>query len=343
MNKVLVTGATGHIGSTLCRALRARGHEVVAFVRSASNRTALEGIDVSFATGDVLDPATLVAAATGCDVIFHNAALFEIHSRHPEMLHRVAIEGARYVVDAAARSGARLVFTSSVAAVGFAQGPGDLLDEESWAADLTVPYYRAKQASERAAISAAEERGVELVRVLPTLVLGPGDYRTTPSSRMLVDMLLGTGATADGGANVIDVRDAAEAMVAAAERGRAGARYILGGENVLVRDIGAMVTQLTGRPVRHLGLPRWAILGAAGAAEFAAALSGGTPAVTRAAVRDLVGRYGWYDVTRARTELGLRTRPAKETVRDAARFFQEIGVVPSSSFKTGNALSTEQA
>ena len=198
-----------------------------------------------------------------------------------------------------------------------AEVPGSLWTQSSWATEeLTVPYYLAKQASERAAVAAADARGVELVRVLPTLVLGPGDHRITPSSRMLVDMLLGTGATAEGGANIIDVRDAADAIVTAGERGRAGARYILGGENLLIRDLGAIVTAITGRPVRHLGLPRWAMLGAAGVAELGAAITGKTPPITRAAVRDVVGRYAWYDVTRARTELGLSGRPAK---RDPTR------------------------
>jgi dihydroflavonol-4-reductase len=111
----------------LCRALGEDGIEVTALVRPTSNRVGLEGVDVRTIEGDVLDQASLVAAAAGCGAIFHNAAVFEIHSKDPDALHRVAVEGARNAVTAAASAGARLVFTSSVVAVGFGEKPGDLL------------------------------------------------------------------------------------------------------------------------------------------------------------------------------------------------------------------------
>jgi dihydroflavonol-4-reductase len=323
----LVTGATGHIGSTLCRALRARGVDTVAVVRPSSNRRALDGVDVRIVEGDVLDPDSLARHARGCDVVFHNAATFEIHARDPGALLRVAVDGTRHAIAAAARAGARVVLTSSVAAVGCGGGPDNLLDESMWASAPAVPYYRAKIASEREAERVAGELGVELVRVLPTLVLGPGDHRITPSSRVLVDMLRGKGVTFEGGVNVIDVRDVARAMIAAAEHGRPGARYILGGDNVLVRELGALVERLTGKAVRHTELPRWAMSAVAAGMELFAAVSRTDPALTRAIVRDVYRRYAWYDVTRARTELGLATRPIRATVEDAARFFYALDVV----------------
>ncbi len=325
--RALVTGATGHLGSMLCRALVEEGVAVRAFVRKGSSRIAIADLDLEIATGDVLDGASFTAAARGCDVVFHAAAIFAIHTREPELLERVATMGVKNAVLAAASAGARLVHTSSVTAAGFGRFPGDVLDEDSWATDLTVPYYRAKLASERLAIEAAAEKGVDLVRVLPAIVLGPGDYRVTPSSKLFVDMLAGRGATADGGGNVIDVRDAAKAMIAAAERGRAGGRYILGGENVNARDLGVIAERLTGRAVPHISLPRWAMTGIAAGMELASSLTGRAPSLTRAAVRDVFGRYLWYDVTRARTELGLTTRPLEATLTDTARFFEEQGLV----------------
>ncbi|MBX3188534.1 MAG: NAD-dependent epimerase/dehydratase family protein [Labilithrix sp.] len=330
MKRALVTGATGHIGRTLCRALGAQGVEVVALVRPGYQGAPL--VDVTVATGDVLDGESLIAAAHQCDVVFHCAAVFEIHTREPDVLHRTSVEGTRATVLAARRAGAkRVVLTSSVAATGFGDGPEALLDESNWANDLSVPYYRAKQEAERVAMQIAAEEGVELVTVLPTLVLGPDDHRVTPSSRFLVDMLRGAGVTIDGGLNVIDVRDLASAMIEAARKGRAGARYILGGENMLVRDFGALVTRVTGRPVKHVALPRWAMTAAAAAMELSAAMTGGTPALTRDAVRDVYGKYAWYDVTRARTELGLTTRPTLDTLRDAAAFFRATKALPSST------------
>lgn len=329
MNKVLVTGATGHIGSTLCRALVDEGKEVVAFVRPTSKRDALLGVPVRYAVGDVLDDEALAEAASGCDVIFHNAAIFEVHASDPDALRRVSVEGARSVVRAAALRGARLVFTSSAAAVGAAEHAGTVLDESTWAKGLSVPYFRAKQAAERAALRLAEDLDVHLVRVLPTLVLGPHDHRITPSSRVLLDMLHGTGASFEGGLNVIDVRDAAQAMIVAARRGRAGGRYLLGGENVSFRELGAIVGRLTGRPIRHVALPRWAMSCIAGVAEVGGTLTGAAPALTRALVHDAYGRFAWYDVSRARTELDLTPRPVEDTVRDAAAFFAAAGVVRS--------------
>lgn len=330
--KALVTGATGHIGSTLCRALREDGAEVVAFVRPSSNRRALDGLAVDVAEGDVLDRGALAAAAATCDVIFHAAALFEVSGRDAAAVQRVAVEGSRNAIAAGAAASARVVLVSSVAAAGMGDGPSALLDEDAWAADPTVPYYRAKLDGEREAERLATELGVDLVRVLPTLVLGPGDYRVTPSSRVLVDLLRGDGVTVDGGANVIDVRDLACGMVAAADRGRPGARYILGGENASIRELGAIVSRYSGKPIRHVALPRWAMTALAGAMELGAAVRGKTPPLTRALVHDVYGRYAWYDVARARNELGLTTRPLAETIRDAARFFETQGIVPQRTF-----------
>jgi len=327
--KALVTGATGHIGSALCRALREDGTEVVAFVRPSSSRRALEGLDVDVAVGDVLDAGALAAAAATCDVVFHAAALFEVSARDEAAVHRVAVEGSRNAIAAAAAAGARVVLVSSVTAAGFGQGPADLLDEEAWATDPAVPYYRAKLDGEREAERLATELGVDLVRVLPTLVLGPGDFRVTPSSRVLVDMLRGDGVTFDGGANVIDVRDLVRAMIVAAERGRPGARYILGGENLSIRELGAIMSRYSGKPARHVALPRWAMTALAGAMELGAAMSGNSPPLTRAIVHDVYGRYAWYDVARARNELGLTTRPVADTIRDAAQFFEAQGIVPA--------------
>lgn len=327
MNKVLVTGATGHIGSALCRSLVGQGVDVVALVRPGSEPYA--PAEVRTVRGDVLDPESLAEAARGTDVVFHNAARFEVDGRNAASVHETAVVGTRNAIAAAARAGARrVVLTGSVAAVGASPSPDQLLDEESWSEGLSVPYYLAKQTSEREARRAAEELGVELVTVLPTLVLGPGDRRITPSSRLLVDLLRGAGVTFDGGANVIDVRDLAPAMVEAARRGRPGARYILGGENLLVRDLGAMVTRITGRPVRHVSLPAWGMSTVAALMELAAAIRGEAPVLTRDLARDVLGKYAWYDVTRARAELGLRTRATLDTIRDAARYLQDAELLP---------------
>ncbi len=332
--RALVTGATGHIGSTLCRALHEQKIPVIALVRPSSDRRALAGLDVELAEGDVLDPSSLERAVQGCGVVFHAAACFDLHPRDAALAERVTVEGTRNMLAAARGASARVVLTSSVAVVGGSASPSELRDEDDWFEAPHVPYYKNKLAQEREAVRLAGELGVELVRVLPTLVLGPGDHRVTPSSRVLVDGLLGKGVTFEGGTNVIDVRDVALGMVAAATRGRSGGRYILGGDNVLIRDLGAAITKLSGKPMKHVALPAWAMSMLAATMELSAAVTGGAPPLTRAIVRDLYGKYAWYDVSRARTELGLVTRPLAETLRDAAAFFAAIGVVPRSSSAT---------
>jgi len=327
LEAALVTGATGHIGSTLCRALSEAGVAVRALVRPSSDRSVLEALGAEIVEGDVLDPGSLRRGAAGVDAVFHLAAVFDLHPKDLALAERVAVEGTRNALATARGAGARVVLASSVAAAGVADGPSTLLDEESWADAPNVPYYRVKLAQEREALRAAAELGVDLVRVLPTLVLGPGDGRITPSTRWLLDMALGRGATADGGVNVVDVRDLANAFVAAARSATPGERLIVGGENVLLRDFGAEVSRRTGRPLRHVTLPRWAMGMLAATMELGASLGGGRPALTRDLVRDVYGRFAWYDVSRARERLGLVARPLAVTVADALDDLAQRGLI----------------
>lgn len=327
LETAFVTGATGHIGSTLCRALADAGVTVRALVRPTSDRAALSGVDVEIVPGDVLEPASLRRGATGADVVFHLAAVFDLHPHDPVLAARVALEGTRNALAAAGAAGARVVLASSVAAAGYADGPSELLDEESWAEGLRVPYYQLKLAQEREALRAAADLGVDLVRILPTLVLGPGDARITPSTRFLLDMALGRGATFDGGLNVVDVRDLATALVFAARHAAPGDRFIVGSDNILLRDFGAEVASRSGRAVRHVTLPRWAMTMLAATMELGASLGGGRPAVTRDLVRDVYGRFAWYDVSRAKERLGLTPRPLGDTIADALDDLARRGLV----------------
>ncbi len=323
MKRAIVTGANGHIGANVVRALLTRDVEVVAFVRPGSDRRGLEGLDVELAEGDILAPETLGPAMEGCDALFHCAAVFALWSKDgDESILRAAIEGTGNVLRAAAAAGIRrAVVTSSVAAVGGSTSADQLLDAEHWAQGLTVPYYVAKQTAERRAFELAQELGLELCTILPTLVLGPHDHRVTPSSKLVLDMLRGEGATVEGGGNVVDVRDVAEAHVRAFERGVAGERYIVGGENLTNRELGALVERVAGVKVKHLTLPRWLFSTVAGAMELGAAISGKPPTLTRAAVHDLFGRFAWYDTTKTRSQLGLEPRDAEAVIRATAEWF----------------------
>lgn len=322
MKRAIVTGANGHIGANVVRALLARDLEVVAFVRPGSDRRGIEGLPVEVAEGDILAPETLGPAMEGCDALFHCAAVFALWAKDDASILRPAIEGTENVLRAAAAAGIRrAVVTSSVAAVGGSTSADQLLDAGHWAEGLTVPYYVAKQTAERRAFALADELGLELCTILPTLVLGPHDHRVTPSSRLVLDMLRGEGATVEGGGNVVDVRDVAEAHVLAFERGVPGERYIVGGENLTNRELGALVERVAGVKVKHLTLPRWLFSTVAGAMELGAAISGRPPMLTRAAVHDLFGRFAWYDTTKTRSRLGLEPRDAEAVIRATAEWF----------------------
>lgn len=316
MKRAIVTGANGHIGAWVVRTLIDRGVDVVAFVRPGSDRRGLEGLEVELAEGDILAPETLPPAMEGCDTLFHCAAVFSLWAKDDDPILRAAIDGTENVLRAAAAASIRrVVLTSSVATVGGSTSADVLLDADCWAEGLTVPYYVAKQRAERRAWELAEELGLEMCTILPTVVLGPGDHRITPSTKVVLDMLRGEGATVDGGANVVDVRDVAEAHVLAAECGVAGQRYIVGGENIATRELGTIVERLAGVKVKHLTFPRWVFSTAAAMMELGAAITGKPPGLTRAVVHDLLGRYAWYDATKTHAHLGLEPRGAEEVLR----------------------------
>lgn len=322
MERAIVTGANGHIGANLCRALLARGTRVVALVRAGSDRRGLEGVDVELVEGDVLDAASVRAAMEGCDTLFHCAAVFAIWAKDERTILRPAIEGTENVLRAAKEAGIRrTVLTSSVAAVGASESADRLLDADAWAPAPRVPYYVAKQRAERRAWELAAELDLWMVSMLPTMVLGPHDHRVTPSSKVVLDMLRGSGATVDGGMNVVDVRDVAEAHVRAAERGQRGQRYIVGSDNLTNRELGLLVERISGRKVKHIGAPRWVLSGIAGCMELGAAITGRPPSLTRAAVRDLVGHYAWYDLSKTKAHLELTPRGAEDVVRATAEWF----------------------
>ncbi|MBI4956328.1 MAG: NAD-dependent epimerase/dehydratase family protein [Myxococcales bacterium] len=324
--RALVTGASGHIGANIVRELLAQGHEPVALVRRTSDTRGLAGLAVELVQGDILDPASLDAAMRGVEVVHHAAANFAVWSKRREDVLRPALEGTGNVFAAAARAGVRrIVHTSSSAAVGFSRSPSELRSEKDFRETSHLAYYEAKTAGEKLAYELAREHGVPVVVTCPTLVLGSFDYRVTPSMRPVLDMANGRGPTTEGGTSIVSARDVARAHLLAAERGRPGERYIIGGENLTLKQIGALVATWTGRTPKHVALPRWAFLTVAALQEAGAALTGRAPALTRAAVRDVIGQYAWYDVTKAERELGFAATPPAEVIDETMRWFLDAG------------------
>ena len=316
--QVLLTGATGFVGSHVGRALVAGGHTVRALARPSSSRAVLGDVpEIAWVEGDVGDVPSLRAAVRGCEAVVHAAAVVAFAPREAGRQREVNVEGTRHLVEAARAAGVRrFVHTSSIAAVGRVR-EGAVADEETrydWPPGLG--YNESKRDSERL-VRRAE--GIETVCLSPSLVFGPGEIyrRTLPLFRLVKWGLLPI--VPPGGTTLCDVRDVAEAHVSALTRGESGARYILGGPHLTFRALATTIAEVTGgaRPLAELPLPLLRVA----ALPVAALARSGLPLPFSAGNLSYLGHHGYYASGRAEAALGYRTRPAAETLADAARWY----------------------
>ncbi len=330
MARVLVTGANGQIGCNLVRQLRADDHQVVAMVREGADLRGIESLGLELRRGDVLDAQAVAAAVEGAEVVAHLAAVYDMRARDPEAVMKPAVEGVRNVLAAAKQHGVRrLVHISSAAAVGMSKTPDQVRTEADWNDDATVAYYHAKTVSERRAWELAEELGVSLVVLCPSMVLGPYDFRVTPSTQFVRALVDGSGMTGRGSLNVVDVRDVAVAISRAVDRGPAGERYITGGDTVSQQELGAMVGELTGNKPTHLPAPRFAAIATVALMSSVQRLLGKEPVATVDEARLFVDRYCPYDSSKARQALDWHARPAREAIDAAIRWMVFAGQLPA--------------
>jgi len=325
MTKALILGSTGCIGTNTVRAALAAGWQVRAFHRPASDTWMLEGLDVEHATGDLADPGSLLAAMRGCDVVIHSAAYYPLHSLDMAGSLRQAAGQMRAVLNAVAEAGVgRLVYTSSLTTVGPASEPGRLADERDYylPGSTGSAYFEAKWTMEAEAWRAVA-RGLPVVIVNPTAVFGPWDVKPT-TGEILVNVARGRlPVWLDLDVNVVDARDVGRGQVLAAERGRVGQRYILGGENVALQEALAAAAREAG-----VAPPRWR----ASVALVRRLVASGEALGRLPLVRPLplehfktLSEWRALNTAKAREELGLDTRPFVETVRDTLAWFREHG------------------
>jgi dihydroflavonol-4-reductase len=315
--KVLVTGATGIVGTNLVRALLEASHQVRVLVRPSSDVRSLAKLPVERREGDILDLASLNAAARGCSVVFHAAAVFSYWGMSAEDQRDLAERGTRNVLEAARKNRVqRVVVTSSSVVLG-STARGQVLDENN-AADEPDPsaYTRSKMAQEAAAFKRGEELGVDVVAVCPTLVVGGFDYRLSPSNANIVNYLNDPfRSTFIGGCNFVSAQDVAAGHMLAAEHGKTGARYVLGSENLTWQDAHRLISELTGTFGPSLVLNHTAAYLAAAAAEASARLTGTRPQVTRDEAK-MSGRFYWYSHERL-SALGYAPAPARRALAEA--------------------------
>ncbi len=318
--RVLVTGASGLIGRHVVAALLDSGYEARTFCRT---RVRPDFDAVEHVAGDVRDAGALFAAAKGCDAVIHTAALYSYARRDHQSMEATNVLGTRNVLDAAARAGARrVVVTSSCATCGPVAGrPADERDEApGW--EMSVPYKRTKILAERAALRRAAH-GADVVIVNPTTTVGALDRRPTPSGCMVRDVLSGRirGYIASGGLNVVAAADVARGHVLALERGRRGERYLLGGENVAMRELFQLIAALGGVPSPRIPIPHRVALGAATALDAVARMLGRETKLLLLDEVRLARLPMYFDCAKAGRELGYEPLPARQALADAVRWF----------------------
>jgi dihydroflavonol-4-reductase len=321
----LITGANGHIGSNLVRELLDHDYDVRAMVRTTSDTRGIDDLDIELRHGDIVDSTAVHEAVDGVDVVFHLAAPYRTWARDVQEIIRPAVEGTRNVLEAASDSGVDLVVaTSSCNAVGFADDENEPRNEQHWNESTRAPYFRAKAEAERLGFEWAEELGVDFLTVLPTGVLGRYDYRGTPTTQPVVAAMNGKGPVPFA-MNAIDVRDVATGHRLAAEKGKPGERYLLGGDNHSADEVADVIEGLTGaRP--SVGLPPVFLLKiVATITETFGRFTGNPPPISRAEIRDAAGKSPVFDCTKARTELGLAPAPMPAVMQETFDWAAEMG------------------
>ncbi len=328
---ILVTGATGFVGSAVTRRLVARGEDVRVLVRPGSDCRNVEDFPVEQVTGDLTDPHSLARALRGCRTLFHVAADYRLWVPRPEPMYAANVEGTCNLMRSALAEGvARIVYTSSVATLGGA-GDGRPADEDSTAtlAQMIGHYKRSKFLAEAQVRRLVAEAGLPAVIVSPSTPVGPCDVKPTPTGRMIIDGVSGRiPAYVDTGLNLVHVDDVAEGHLLACERGKVGENYILGGENLTLREILQAIASMVGQTPPRLRLPHALVLPVAWMSETIARFSEGKePRVTLDGVR-MSRKYMFFRCEKAKRELGFHPRPAEEALRDAIAWFRVNGYCP---------------
>lgn len=320
-----MTGGCGFVGSAIVRELLDAGADVRVLVRPTSDTRNIDGIDVERAVGDICDGESIRAALHGCDTLFHAAAFFTHWTREPLRLYDVNVRGTRTTLQAALDAGIeKVVYTSTNNAVGaYGATPSDERAQFNYWS--TGDHYSISKYFAEVEAFKLGAKGLPLVVVNPTLVIGERDLRPTSSGELLLAVAAGRlPVYMDGWVNVVDVRDVARGHLLAARSGRTGERYLLGGENLTVGEYFRMIARAAGVDPPRYRAPRWTALAVAHWYELVSRLSGRHPAATVSEVR--IGALGeTYDCTKAVTELGFAQTPARECIQRSIDWFRANG------------------
>ena len=323
----LVTGTTGFVGAAVLRALLDAGHEVRALVRPASDRRNLADLPVEVVIGDLNDAASLRRAVTGCASLFHVAADYRLWIPDPDVIYRTNVEGTRQLLRSALEAGvSRIVYTSSVATLGINPDRRPATEESPVRETEMVGHYkRSKYLAEQFVLELVRTSRAPVVIVNPSAPVGPRDIKPTPTGRIIVDMLRRRmPAYVATGLNIVHVDDVAAGHLYAFEKGKVGERYILGGENLTLKEILDAIAQIAGVPAPRVRIPHSAVLPFAWAAERIAGVTGREPFATVDAIR-MARKFMYFSHDKAARDIGYRPRPAREGLAAAIAWFREHG------------------
>jgi dihydroflavonol-4-reductase len=329
MGSALVTGGCGFLGSSIVRAVLDRGDRVRILALPGEATDNVEGLDVEIVRGDVMSPDDARRAVAGMDVVYHAAAIYKAWMPDPTRMYEVNLRGTFHMLEAARAAGVKkVIYTASIVSLGRPKN-GATGDEssayEAW--DIDFAYGRSKYLSRLIAEDFAAW-GLDVRVVCPGVVLGPRDIAPTPSGQLIINTLRGNAPPVytDGGASYVDVRDAAEAHVLAAEKGRAGERYIATAHNLSNIDFIRAVNRAAGRDKRYIKVPVRVARTLLGAMEAQAKKTGKEPPLTKNFFEYSL-RPSFYRNDKATRELGARFRPLEETMGDAIGWFKQRGVL----------------
>lgn len=322
---IVVTGATGHIGNVLVRELLARGHKKIrVLVLPHENALPLKGLEVEKVEGDLRDPASLIKAFEGADVVYHLAAIVSILPWRSRSLHEINVSGTRNVIEACRKTNVRrLVYTSSIHAL-FAEPPPKVVDENIlFNPDNVVGAYAKSKAEASLEVLNAAKQGLDAVIVCPTGVIGPYDYKESEMGHLIKDFITGKlKVYIDGNQDFADVRDAAIGHILACEKGRRGEVYILSGETISIKNLLLLLEELTSLKAPSLKIPIPLVKIIAIFTSLYYILTKTKPRLTPYSIYVLTYKAFASD-EKARRELGYSTRPLRKSIEDSVKWFKE--------------------
>ena len=326
--KVLVTGANGFLGSWVTRALVDEGHEVYALVRPKSDLSELEGINCKYVYGDVTDIVSLLEAFKGIDTVFHLAGVIAYKASDRPLMEKVNVQGTANVIEVCRECHVRrLVHLSSVVAIGSGLTPSDVLNESSEynIHDLNLGYFETKHAAEELVKKAVAKDDIDAVILNPSTIYGPGDAKKG-SRKMMLKVAQGKFKFyTSGGVNVVAVQDVVNGILSAWKVGKNGERYILAGENLLIKDLFRIIAEEAGvpAPTHHLPDKMLHMVGTLGDVMEKMGLKG--PLSKENAYTATM--YHWFDSSKAQKELNFHPRPAREAIHNSVQWIKEQGML----------------